>query len=86
MDDAFPFGLPRVSEEALEEYVRRNDRPEYRDELLEHIVAKNPTLLATVFAADADSIAERAGYVAVLLQTYALLSIQYELDMKIPKN
>ena len=86
VNDTFPYALPRVTTDTIEEYERRIERPEYYDALTTHLQIDNPTLLSTAFMMDAETASERAAYLAVLVQTYALLSIQYELDMKTPKN
>ncbi len=85
-EDDLAFGLPIVSEEALDEYVKRNEDRQYGFTLVDRLERENPQLFFAMLALPASSAEDRAGYLAVLMQTYALLAIQYELDMKIPKN
>lgn len=85
LDDLLPR-LPVVSEEAIAEYLRRRPTPGYLDRLIHRVEEENPDLFHVTWGAGEGTISDRQLRVATLVQTYALLEIQAELDSRKPRN
>lgn len=85
LDDLLPQ-LPVVSEEAVREYLRRRSMPEYLDKLIRRIEEENADLFHVTWGAGEGTIEDRQLRVATLVQTYALLEIQAELDSRKQRN
>ena len=81
LDDLLPH-LPVVSERTIREYLRRRSTPGYLDKLIRRVEEENADLFHVTWGAGEGTIDDRQLRVATLVQTYALLEIQAELDAR----